>query len=177
MNRYTFNIGRQTFAEFLYQFVTPLAEFNGEHRLEAIASGWEKIDELNKMTVEEARQIAIDTADKLKVQYQHDKERIDLILYKYNTMIDQVLAWKAPAEFDDLRNYMLRQLEEGKKWDCWQSDTWLPEPDGAAWIADNKRIFLESIESQYKYYGADLKAYNERAAYLKKLEELVGPRP
>ena len=92
---------------------------------------------------------------------------------RYETMLAQVKAWTPPtSEHRDLKDFMVKQLEESIRYDC--STDYLPVPEcltGAAYKEQRLHSARRNVSYHTEHGEADKKRAEERTAWVRALRQ------
>lgn len=110
-----------------------------DYTIRYVAEREATVAKLNAMTVEEANDAAaLAYGDALKahrasVQCDTDTRN------RYNAMLAEVVAWNPPsADHQELKDFMIQQLTEGRKFDCGYRHIPPERQSGPVWLAEQK---------------------------------------
>ena len=98
-------------------------------------------------------------------------EKKNLLLEKYNKMLNKVHSWNVSSEYDGLKNFMIKQIEESIHWDCDVSYYSTPKEkiECYTWYTEKKDTLTRMIEYHEKEYEEEVKRVEERNQWIKGL--------
>ena len=144
-----------------------------QYHAEQLAKYQEQRHEIVALTEE---QIAARIADVTRKTLKENVERIDkhfAAKANYDAMLAQVLKWKPPVELADMREFMIKQLQESIRFDC-RHDPYqerLPVSDPKEYRESLLRELDDSIAYHKKEYAQEVARTNDRNRYLRMLRE------
>lgn len=135
---------------------------------EKIAEERALIAELSNLSAQECERRAIaDHADRLDSHKRYLAEK-EQSRQRYQSMSDQVAAWRVPEELSELRAFMLQQLGQSIDFDC--STKYVPsEPavrSGAAWLAETLAETRRNLAYHEEHRAAEIRHTEERNQWL-----------
>ena len=120
-----------------------------------------KLASIEKLTPEEVREAArLEFVDKF---HQRDAWRTErrILRDKYEEMLNKVNAWNPPSnDHYGLKRFMIQQIEESIRHDCWEYDDELVEDPPDVWRSKKK----EAIRKSIAYHEKEDREERERVA-------------
>lgn len=149
-------------------FVPDIARYEG-----IIESSKEAIESVDRMTVQECEEKALEEFNEAKKSNANRKGEKSLQELRYENMIEQVIKWSVPVELAELKSFMLRQLRESISMDCGGSYA-PPEPvlkSAKQWRSEQINQALKEIEYYTKLRDEEIERVKGRNEWLKMLRE------
>jgi hypothetical protein len=132
-----------------------------DHHVKNIKRLKSKLASIEKLTQEEVREAAhlefVDTV------HQRDAWRTEKMMLrdKYEEMLEKVNAWTPPSnDHYGLKRFMIQQIEESIRHDCWEYDDELVEDPPDVWLSKKK----EAIHKSIAYHEKEDREERERVA-------------
>ena len=116
---------------------------------------------IEKLTPEEVREAArLEFVDKFHQREAWRTER-RILRDKYEEMLNKVNAWNPPSnDHYGLKRFMIQQIEESIRHDCWEYDDELVEDPPDVWLSKKK----EAIRKSIAYHEKEDREERERVA-------------
>lgn len=152
----------------------PSIEYDEKRLVEAEAA----LIELQNLSADECDRRA--HADFSKRSAEHEKSIASRrsLKHQYENMLDDVRLWKPPTgEHVELKEFMIRQLEESIGFDCREFDDWKPKLlTGHEWLAQRIESENRCVANAKQHIADEIRRTNARNAWIKALRESV-PMP
>ena len=98
------------------------------------------------------------------------KQRNDELLERYNFMLTQVKEWVPPTpEHKKLHEFMINQLEESIKFDCYNSGDYYKPVTKEEWVKTHNPI--DGLKSSLKYHKEQIEVAKRNNLWLKQLRD------
>jgi hypothetical protein len=110
-----------------------------DYTLKYVAERQAKLAALDTMTVEQANDAAALAYGEALKEYHASVQRETDTRNRYNAMLAEAVAWEPPTpEHAKLKEFMIQQLTEGRKFDCGYEPTKPVRLSGPMWLAKEK---------------------------------------
>lgn len=144
-----------------------------DYNAKALAVAMEAARRFESMTIEEAAKESEADYEQQTQEHSARIERCDSLRARYQSMLDQVHAWKAPSEdHEHFKSFMGSQIVESMSHDCDTSydvapvcmspETWLAKAKSSAWRA---------VEHHTKAHAEEIERTEKRNAWLAALRD------
>lgn len=150
-------------------------ELNTYHK-EQIEKYKEKIEKLNSMTIEDAKEKLKEKRKKLEKDRQATINRNEEIKEKYNDMLEKVRNWNPPTkEHEPIKEFMIEQIDKSKDWD----EHSIPKINEIyykpkKWLEKQKESCIDTLNHHQKSWREELEYNKKQNRWLKKLRESLG---
>ncbi len=100
-------------------------------------------------------------------------EKKNILREKYNKMLHTVHSWKVSSEYDNLKKFMIDQIEQSIEWDCDVSYYSTPKEkvDCYTWYENMRNILIGSLEYHKKEYEEEVERVEKRNQWIKGLRK------
>jgi hypothetical protein len=140
-----------------------------------IARAEKVIDEVSKMSVEEATKRANDEADEYHAKRISENEERKAREDRYRAMLKQVVAWTPPTErHEGLKKYMIEQLNQSIDFDCKEYSYPDPTRDGEEWKEKQLESARTSLVRATEGRAEEIQRTNDNNLWAKQLFESLG---
>lgn len=173
---YTYKVGEQdlSFEEFVWSCARAMTPFihmrddssNAEIRMptkssyhaEGLVKAQQELTELHKMSLEAAAALSLSEWESTQKTAREGIEKRNVMLNRYNKMLDQVKAWTPPtSDHDGMKRFMIEQLEDSIKFDCggsyYQEMLDKPKLSPEEWLKNK----IDDAKHDCKYHAEHLK--------------------
>ena len=143
-----------------------------DYHLRELVIAWQRLAEVESWDEEQAEREAERAYQ--EAVYEHDKKIIEQasIRERYEEMLNRVRAWTPPTpEHEDLKRFMIEQLEKSIEFDCGHIPDEPKRLLGAEYKQQEIEKALHDIEYHKREYEDEIKRTHERNEWLKALRE------
>lgn len=143
-----------------------------DYHLKKKISAEDAINSLNLLTDVEANKKALDKFDADELHRVNKLKEEGVIEERYKEMLANAKSWISPSkDHDNLKEFMISQLEESIKFDC-NSDYYekpTPKTTGKQWRSEKIEQLHKDIAYYTKNYREELKRTDERNKWIDEL--------
>ena len=141
-------------------------EPNTDYHDKKLAEAMERLNELTKLTPEQAEFRAHQAYEEAVAAYMRCKEDKAEEFERYETMLAKVISWSVPEKLADLKKFMVEQLQESIRFDCGYEPAEPARVDGAAWLASEIKDASDDVAHHAKRRAEEIARTTARNEWL-----------
>jgi len=135
----------------------------------------ERLAELNAMSADEAAEAAANAYEEAKRRREESIAKNAAMRTRYEAMLAQVKGWSPPtSEHDNLKHFMIDQLEESIRFDCSYAPSVPERLTGHEWLRQEIVAVQRNIERHTEQIEKDIANTEGRRKWITDLANSIG---
>ena len=168
----------RAFGAFIHQRDQPLSELPkapemDSYPVQRLERALKEKADWNATSLEDKRAQWEEYTRNLQAQYTEQVQEYKVMSKRYAEMRASVEAWQVPEELDNLKNFMLKQIDESVRW-SWDEEPSAPNLQSfEEWLEPREGWLDQSITRALECLAKAQKLHEDRVAYAEMLYEAV----